>query len=162
MLFEKRLKKSGVRCDAVVVKSTRTASSAGSTPANTRVIWKVEVEVRPPGRAPFTDTVKVKVPPSQSGPNPGTTFPAWAHPSKDEAYVETEGAEALETGMNARLAASGLHVEVPEGVTDPAEMTRILSAQIEAQQAAQAAAAEGTDGNEAPAGDDAETGTASD
>ena len=140
MLFEKRLKKKGVRCDAVVVQSTKTASSVGSTPANTLVIWKVEVEVRPPGRAPFTDTVKVEVPPSQSGPIAGTAFPAWAHPDKDEAYVETTGAEALETTMNARLAASGLHVDVPEGVTDPAEMTRILSAQIEAQQAAQAAA----------------------
>ncbi len=138
MLFEKRLKKKGVRCDAVVVKSTKTASSVGSTPANTLVIWKVEVEVRPPGRAPFTDTVKVKVPPSQSGPIAGTTFPAWAHESKDEAYVETERAEALETELNARLAAAGLRVDVPEGVTDPAEMTRILSAQIEAQQAAQA------------------------
>lgn len=41
--------------------------------------------------------------------------------------------------MNARLAASGLRVDVPEGVTDPAEMTRILSEQIEAQQAAQVA-----------------------
>lgn len=153
MLFEKRLNKSGVRCDAVVVKSTRTASSVGSTPANTLVLWKVEVEVRPPGRAPFTDTVKVKVPPSQSGPVTGTTFPAWAHPSKDEAYVETTGAEALEAGMNARLAASGIHVDVPEGVTDPAEMTRILSAQIEAQQAAQAAAAEG-DGDPPAAGED--------
>lgn len=139
MLFEKRLKKSGVRCDAVVVKSTRTASSVGSTPANTLVIWKVEVEVRPPGRTPFADQVKVKVPPSQSGPTAGTTFPAWAHPEKDEAYIETDGAEALETTMNARLAASGLRVDVPEGVTDPAEMTRILSEQIEAQQAAQAA-----------------------
>lgn len=139
MLFEKRLKNKGVRCDAVVVQSTKTASSVGSTPANTLVIWKVEVEVRPPGRAPFTDTVKV--PPSQSGPSAGTTFPAWAHPDKDEAYVETTGAEALETSMNARLAASGLQVDVPEGVTDPAEMTRILSAQIEAQQAAQAAQA---------------------
>lgn len=138
MLFEKRLKKKGVRCDAVVVKSTKTASSVGSTPANTLVIWKVDVEVRPPGRSTFTDTVKVKVPPSQSGPIAGTTFPAWAHESKDEAYVETEGAEALETGLNARLAAAGLQVDVPEGVTDPAEMTRILSAQIEAQQAAQA------------------------
>jgi len=144
VLFEKRLKRKGVRCDAVVVRSSRTASSVGSTPANTLVIWKVEVEVRPPGRAPFTDTVKVKVPPSQSGPTAGTTFPAWAHPDKDEAYVETTGAEALETSMNARLAASGLQVDVPEGVTDPAEMTRILSAQIEAQQAAQAAAAEAT------------------
>ncbi len=121
-----------------MVKSTKTASSVGSTPANTLVIWKVDVEVRPPGRSPFTDTVKVKVPPSQSGPIAGTTFPAWAHESKDEAYVETEGAEALETGLNARLAAAGLQVDVPEGVTDPAEMTRILSAQIEAQQAAQA------------------------
>lgn len=139
MLFEKRLKKSGVRCDAVVVKSTRTASSVGSTPANTLVIWKVEVEVRPPGRTPFADQVKVKVPPSQSGPTAGTTFPAWAHPEKDEAYIETDGAEALEATMNARLAASGLRVDVPEGVTDPAEMTRILSEQIEAQQAAQAA-----------------------
>ena len=140
MLFEKRLKKSGVRCDAVVVKSTRTASSVGSTPANTRVVWKVEVEVRPPGRASFADEVTVKVPPSQSGPSSGTTFPAWAHPDKDEAYIETDGAEALETTMNARLAASGLRVDVPEGVTDPAEMTRILSEQIQAQQAAQAAA----------------------
>ena len=139
MLFEKRLKKSGVRCDAVVVKSTRTASSVGSTPANTLVIWKVEVEVRPPGRTPFADQVEVKLPPSQSGPTAGTTFPAWAHPEKDEAYIETDGAEALETTMNARLAASGLRVDVPEGVTDPAEMTRILSEQIEAQQAAQAA-----------------------
>ncbi|MBL8775909.1 MAG: hypothetical protein JNK12_08260 [Acidimicrobiales bacterium] len=144
MLFEKRLKKNGVRCDAVVVTSTRTASSVGSTPADTRVIWKVEVEVRPPGRAPFPDEVKVKVPTGQSGPIAGTTFPAWAHAEKDEAYVETDGAEALETTMNARLAAAGLHVDVPEGVTDPAEMTRILSAQIEAQQAAQAADA-GTD-----------------
>ncbi len=140
MLFEKRLKKHGVRCDAVVVRSTRTASSVGSTPANTRMIWKVEVEVRPPGRAPFPDEVTVKVPPGQSGPVAGTTFPAWAHREKDEAYIEADGAEALETTMNARLAASGLHVDVPEGVTDPAEMTRILSAQIEAQQAAQAAA----------------------
>ncbi|MCB1006411.1 MAG: hypothetical protein KDB35_19660 [Acidimicrobiales bacterium] len=138
MLFEKRLKKKGVRCDAVVVRSTKTASSVGSTPANTRVIWKVQVEVRPPGRAPFPDTVKVKVPPSQSGPSEGTTFPAWAHPDKDEAYVETAGAEALETMMNARLAASGLEVDVPEGVTDPAEMTRILSEQIRRQQAEQA------------------------
>lgn len=140
-MFEKRLKKSGTRCDAVVVKSTRTASSVGSTPANTRVIWKVEVEVRPPGRAAFTDEVTVKVPPGQSGPNKGITYPAWAHPDKDKAYVETEGAEALETGMNARLAAAGLSVDVPEGVTDPAEMTRILSEQIERQQAEQAAAA---------------------
>ena len=36
MLFEKRLKKSGVRCDAVVVKSTRTASSVGSTPESAK------------------------------------------------------------------------------------------------------------------------------
>ena len=139
MLFETRLKKNGVRCDAVVVKSSRTTSSVGSPPANTRVIWKVEVEVRPPGRAPFPDQVKVKVPPSQSGPIAGTTFPAWAHAEKDEAYIETDGAEALETTMNARLAASGMHVDVPEGITDPAEMTRILCEQIEAQQAAQAA-----------------------
>ena len=142
MLFEKRLKRSGVRCDAVVVKSTRTATSVGGTPANTRVVWKAEVEVRPPGRSPFTDEVTVKVPPSQSGPAAGTTFPAWVHPRKDEAYVEATGAEALETTMNARLAASGLRVDVPEGVTDPAEMTRILSEQIEAQQAAKAAEAE--------------------
>lgn len=139
MLFEKRLKKRGVRCDAVVVTSRKTASSVGGTPADTRVLWKVEVEVRPPGRAPFPDEVTVKVPAGQSGPIAGTAFPAWAHPDKDEAYVETEGAEALETTMNARLAASGLRVDVPEGVTDPAEMTRILSEQIEAQQAAQAA-----------------------
>ena len=139
MLFEKRLKKRGVRCDAVVVTSRKTASSVGGTPADTRVLWKVEVEVRPPGRAPFPDEVTVKVPAGQSGPIAGTAFPAWAHPDKDEAYVETEGAEALETTMNARLAASGLRVDVPEGVTDPAEMTRILREQIEAQQAAQAA-----------------------
>jgi hypothetical protein len=139
VLFEKRLKKRGVRCDAVVVTSRKTASSVGGTPADTRVLWKVEVEVRPPGRAPFPDEVTVKVPAGQSGPIAGTAFPAWAHPDKDEAYVETEGAEALETTMNARLAASGLRVDVPEGVTDPAEMTRILSEQIEAQQAAQAA-----------------------
>ena len=137
-MFEKRLKKRGTRCDAVVVKSTRTASSVGSTPTNTRVLWKVAVEVRPPGRAPFGDEVTVKVPPGQSGPNAGTVFPAWAHPDKDKAYIETEGAEALETGMNARLAASGIQVDVPEGVTDPAEMTRILSEQIERQQAEQA------------------------
>lgn len=140
MLFEKRLKKHGVRCDAVVVTSTKTASSVGSNPASTRILWKVEVEVRPPGRTPFADEVTVKVPPGQSGPIAGTTFPAWAHLEKDEAYIETDGAEALETTMNARLAASGLHVDVPEGITDPAEMTRILSEQIEAQQAAQAAA----------------------
>ncbi len=139
MLFEKRLKKRGVRCDAVVVTSRKTASSVGGTPADTRVIWKVEVEVRPPGRAPFPDEMTVKVPPGQSGPIEGTTYPAWAHPDKDEAYIETDGAEALETTMNARLAASGLRVDVPEGVTDPAEMTRILSEQIEAQQAAQVA-----------------------
>jgi len=139
VLFEKRLKKRGVRCDAVVVTSRKTASSVGGTPADTRVLWKVEVEVRPPGRAPFPDEVTVKVPAGQSGPIAGTAFPAWAHPDKDEAYVETEGAEALETTMNARLAASGLRVDVPEGVTDPAEMTRILSEQIEAQQAAQVA-----------------------
>ena len=139
MLFEKRLKKRGVRCDAVVVTSRMTASSVGGTPADTRVIWKVEVEVRPPGRAPFPDEMTVKVPPGQSGPIEGTTYPAWAHPDKDEAYIETDGAEALETTMNARLAASGLRVDVPEGVTDPAEMTRILSEQIEAQQAAQVA-----------------------
>ena len=151
MLFEKRLKRSGVRCDAVVVTSTKTASSVGSTPANTRVIWNVEVEVRPPDRAPFTDTVKVKVPPPQSGPTAGTTFPAWAHPDKDEAYVETEGAEALETTMNARLAASGLHVDVPEGLTDPAEMTRILSEQIERQQAEQTAATD-PEGSAGPTG----------
>ena len=67
-MFEARLKKSGTRCDAVVVKSTRTASSVGTTPANTRVIWKVEVEVevRPPGRAPFADEVTVKVPPGSA------------------------------------------------------------------------------------------------
>jgi hypothetical protein len=139
VLFEKRLKKRGVRCDAVVVTSRKTASSVGGTPADTRVIWKVEVEVRPPGRAPFPDEMTVKVPPGQSGPIEGTTYPAWAHPDKDEAYIETDGAEALETTMNARLAASGLRVDVPEGVTDPAEMTRILSEQIEAQQAAQVA-----------------------
>lgn len=146
-MFEKRLKKSGTRCDAVVVKSTRTASSVGSTPANTRVIWKVDVEVRPAGRAPFGDEVTVKVPPGQSGPNAGTVFPAWAHPDKDKAYIETAGAEALETGMNARLAAAGIQVDVPEGVTDPAEMTRILSEQIERQRAEQAeqAAASGDD-----------------
>ena len=137
-MFEKRLKKNGTRCEAVVVKSTRTASSVGSTPANTRVLWKVEVEVRPPDRAPFADEVTVKIPPGQSGPIAGTTFPAWAHPDKDKAYVETDTAEALETGMNARLAAAGLSVDVPEGVTDPAEMTRILSEQIERQQAEQA------------------------
>lgn len=153
-MFEKRLKKSGVRCDAVVVNSTRTASSVGSTPANTRVIWKVEVEIRPPGRAPFTDEVTVKVPPGQSGPNQGITFPAWAHPSKDKAYVETEGAEALETTMNARLAAAGISVDVPEGVTDPAEMTRILSEQIKRQQAEQAAAAGDGDGDGDPGAND--------
>ncbi len=144
-MFEKRLKKSGTRCDAVVVRSTRTASSVGSTPANTRVLWKVDVEVRPPGRAPFGDEVTVKVPPGQSGPTAGTVFPAWAHATKDKAYVETGGAEALEAGMNARLAASGIQVDVPEGVTDPAEMTRILSEQIERQQAEQAAQATAPD-----------------
>lgn len=87
MLFEKRLKKRGVRCDAVVVTSRKTASSVGGTPADTRVIWKVEVEVRPPGRAPFPDEMTVKVPPGQSGPIEGTTYPAWAHPDKDEAYM---------------------------------------------------------------------------
>jgi hypothetical protein len=140
-VFEKRLKKNGTRCDAVVVKSTRTASSVGSTPANTLVIWKVEVEVRPPGRTPFPDEVKMKVSPGHSGPVPGTTYPAWAHPSKDKAYVETEGNEALETTMNARLAKAGLSVDVPDDVTDPAEMTRILSEQIQRQRAEQDAAA---------------------
>ena len=64
---------------------------------------------------------------------------AFADPDKDEdeAWVDITGPRALQTLMNSRLAASGLHVDVPAGVTDPGEMTRILSEQIRQQQAQQ-------------------------
>ena len=147
-MFSSRLKKTGVRCDAVVVERHETSVTNGS--ANTgsaRRVWAVTIQVRPGGgRTPFTIEEKVGVPIGQQPATTGTAVPCWVHPDKDKAHVELDGVEALETAMNARLAAAGVQVSIPEGVTDPAEVQRLLTAQIEAQLAAKEPAGDsGTD-----------------
>ena len=139
-MFSSRLKKSGVRCEAVVVERHETSVTNGSPgTASARRVWAVTVEVRPGGgRTPFTIEEKVGVPIGQQAAVTGTVVPCWVHPDKDKAHVEFGGVDALETAMNARLAKSGIHVSIPEGVTDPAEVQRIVTEQIEAQQRAQA------------------------
>jgi hypothetical protein len=139
-MFSSRLKKTGVRCEAVVIERHETSVTNGSPGSpSARRVWAVTVEVRPGGgRAPFRVEEKVGVPIGSQPATTGTVVPAWVHPDKDKVHVEFGGVEALETGMNARLAASGIQVSVPEGVTDPVEIRRILTEQIEAQQRAQA------------------------
>jgi hypothetical protein len=138
-MFSSRLKKSGQRCEAMVLEREVTATTKG-TPgsASAERVWSVRLEVRPgDGRAPFEITEKTGVAPGGQPPTTGTMVPAWVHPTKDKAHVEFNGTAALETGLNARLAASGMKVTIPEGITDPAEVQRLLTEQIEAQQRAQ-------------------------
>jgi hypothetical protein len=146
-MFSSRLKKSGVRCEAVVVERHETSvTKGGANTASAERVWAVTIEVRPGGgRAPFTIEEKVGVPIGQQAATTGTVVPCWVHPDKDKAHVEFGGVDALETALNARLAAAGIQVSIPEGVTDPAEVQRILTAQIEAQQRAQASRPAGSD-----------------
>lgn len=144
-MFSSRLKKTGVRCEAVVVERRETSVTKGAAnTASAERVWAVTLEVRPGGgRAPFTVEEKVGVPIGQQPASTGTVLPCWVHPDKDKAHVEFDGVDALQTALNARLAAAGMQVSIPEGVTDPAEIQRILTAQIEAQQRERGSAADG-------------------
>lgn len=144
-MFGSRLKRRGDRCDAVVVERVPTATSVGSSqsPATAERVWKVRLQVRPgDGRAPFEVTERMSLPPGREPWTTGTVLPAWVHPKKDQAHVELTGTQAMEAALNERLQASVITVSVPKGVTDPAEMTRLLTEQIEAQRKAQEAQAE--------------------
>jgi len=136
---KKGLERNGVECEAVVLRSSKTATFHGQVdgPGQVSRVWHIEFEVRPPGRAPFTVAQRVDFPVSSRPPAAGAHLPAYVDPQKDEAWIDVTSPKALQTLMNARLAASGLHVEVPTDVSDPAEMTRILSEQIRRQQAQQ-------------------------
>jgi hypothetical protein len=134
-VFSSRLKQSGIRCEGVVVarRETSVTKGAANTPSARRV-WELTIEVRPPdGRTPFTVEETVGVPIGSQPWTTGSVVPTWVHPTKDKAHVELDGAAALQTALNARLAAAGITVDIPDGVTDPAEMQRIIAAQIEAQ-----------------------------
>ena len=145
-MFASRLQKSGERCEAVVISREPTATSSGSpdSPLTMKRIWAIELEVRPGGgRAPFRITERMAMTGSNEPWTTGTVVPAWVHPRKDKAYVKLDGTDTLEAALNERLAASGIQVSIPDGVTDPAEVQRILTEQIESQQRA-AEAGEGS------------------
>lgn len=102
-----------------------------------RRIWKVRLEVRPgAGRDPFEVVETVDLPSGSQPPTTGSVVPAWVHSSKAKAHVEFDSPDAIETMLNQKLAAAGMEVDLPEGVTDPAEIQRILTEQFEAQQRA--------------------------
>jgi hypothetical protein len=111
--LEERLRKEGMRAPAEVLEADSSYGITTGNPAfvaNTEIVWKLKLQVKPEGEPPFTADVKARFP-QLGGPARGGTLSVLYDPQDHSKVVVDQSVEGHIETMAARVAAD--HPENP-------------------------------------------------
>ena len=112
--------------EGTIVRSLSTSEVVVTAPSAAHRVWFVDVELTPPGRAPFVITERLLVPVYERGPAVGARVPAIVSPTRDEATISVTSLTGITPGTTRALLEEGVRVLVSDDIVDPVEIHELL------------------------------------